>query len=120
MTETTAELRCLLAAVHEALDIPYPATVGDSEAHDRILDERVMHARIALNAVLNKGDDPGWSADYLRARLAELPPTDYRAAGAQPTPADEQLLEEPEFVDLPDGGTLMRTYARPADEEEGQ
>ncbi|MEU0809536.1 hypothetical protein [Streptomyces sp. NPDC005970] len=71
----------LLRAVFEALDIPYPATFGDSEVHDRILSDRVMHARVALEGVLRRDDDPGWSADYLRSRLAEHPPTGYRAAG---------------------------------------
>ncbi|WP_326596753.1 hypothetical protein [Streptomyces sp. NBC_01803] len=76
-----AEFRHLLTAVFEALDIPAPATVGDGEVHDRLLVDRVIHARIALASVLNEGDDPGWSADYLRARLAELPATGYRAYG---------------------------------------
>ncbi len=76
--------RALLAAVLEALDIPYPATVGDSEVHDRILLDRVMHAKVALEGVLQRGDDPGWSADYLRSRLAEKPATGYRAWGERP------------------------------------
>ena len=79
--EINRTARTLLAAVLEALAIPYPATVGDGEVHDRILAERVMHARIALENVLERGDDAGWSADYLRARLAEHPPAGYRAAG---------------------------------------
>lgn len=73
--------RNLLQAVLDALDIPSPATVGDSEVHDRILLDRVMHAKVALEGVLQRGDDPGWSADYLRARLAEKPPTGYRHWG---------------------------------------
>ena len=59
--------RVLLQAVLEALDIPHAATVGDGEVHDRILLDRVMDARVALEGVLRRGDDPGWSADYLRA-----------------------------------------------------
>lgn len=81
-TEPSAgELRRLLAVVLEALDIPSPATVGDSEAHDRILSDRVMDARVALEGVMHRGDEPGWSADYLRARLAEKPATGYRVWG---------------------------------------
>ncbi|MGW0630158.1 hypothetical protein [Streptomyces sp. NPDC002758] len=72
-----SELRTLL----EALDIPHAATVGDEKVHDRILLNRVMDARIALEGVLRRGDDPGWSADYLRARLAKKPPTGYRVWG---------------------------------------
>lgn len=75
--------RALLQAVHEAIAIPYPATVGDSEVHDRILSDRVMDARVALEGVLHRGDDPGWSADYLRVRLAEKPATGYRTAGGE-------------------------------------
>ncbi|MGW3200686.1 hypothetical protein ACWDBD_40205 [Streptomyces sp. NPDC001118] len=71
--------RDLLKAVLEAIAIPYPATVGDSEVHDRILADRVMDARVALEGVLHRGDDPGWSADYLRSRMVEKPPTGYRA-----------------------------------------
>lgn len=74
--------RDLLRAVLEALAIPHPATVGDSEVHDRILMDRVMDARVALEGVLQRGDDPGWSADYLRARLAEKPATGYRMRGS--------------------------------------
>ena len=80
---TSAE-RALLAAVLEALDIPSPATVGDSEAHREILASRAMDAVIALRGVLDQGDDPGWSADYLKARLTEKPATGYRTWGEGP------------------------------------
>lgn len=72
----------LLAAVLEALDIPHPATIGDSEQHAKVLADRVMHARIALRSVLD-GDPVGieWTTEYLRERLAEHPPTGYRAWG---------------------------------------
>lgn len=73
--------RVLLQAVLEAIAIPYPATVGDSEVHDRILTDRVIDARVALEGVLSRGDDPAWSAGYLRERIAEKPATGYRAAG---------------------------------------
>jgi hypothetical protein len=73
--------RDLLRAVLEALDIPSPATVGDGEVYDRILLDRVMDAVVALQGVLRRGDDAGWSADYLRARLAEKPATGYRTWG---------------------------------------
>lgn len=84
---STDPTRALLAAVLEALAIPAPATIGDGEIHDRVLADRVMHARIALENVLERGDDPGWSAEYLRARLAEHLPVGYRAAGAPRIPA---------------------------------
>ncbi|AVH59711.1 MULTISPECIES: hypothetical protein [Streptomyces] len=80
---TPDAVRDLLAAVLEALDIPHPATVGDTEAHDRLLNDRAMHAAIALRSVLD--DNPltsvEWTTTYLRERLAEHPPTGYRAWG---------------------------------------
>ncbi|MGW2126274.1 hypothetical protein [Streptomyces sp. NPDC001758] len=86
-TEHSAgELRELLAVVLEALDIPHPATVGDTETHDRILADRAMHTVIALQRVLEDDDagDPlgiGWTTAYLRERLAAHPATGYRAWG---------------------------------------
>lgn len=77
------ELRALLAAVLEAIALPYPATIGDAEVHGRILSDRVIDARVALEGVLHRGDDPGWSADYLRSRLAEKPATGYRTTGGE-------------------------------------
>ena len=91
-TEPTAgELRQLLAVVLEALDIPRPATVGDGETHREILAHRAMDAVIAVRGVLHQGDDPGWSADYLRARLAEKPATGYRPWGADEGQDDERV-----------------------------
>ncbi|MFD9442678.1 hypothetical protein ACFWBR_35125 [Streptomyces sp. NPDC060006] len=72
------DVRDLLAAVLEALDIPHPATVGDTETHDRLLNDRAMQAVIALRSVLE--DAPlgiAWTTEYLREQLAELPPTTY-------------------------------------------
>lgn len=90
-TEPTArELRQLLAVVLEALDIPSPATVGDSETHREILAHRTIDAVAALRGVLQHGDDPGWSADYLRARLAEKPATGYRTWGTDPGAIEDQ------------------------------
>lgn len=74
-------VRDLLASVLDALDIPHPATVGDRAAHREALADRAMDAVIALRGVLDQGDEPGWSADYLRARLSEKPATGYRTSG---------------------------------------
>ncbi|WP_063735602.1 hypothetical protein [Streptomyces sp. RTd22] len=74
----------LLRAVLDAIDIPHPATFGDSEQHARILNARVMHATLAIRDALDAGRpslDIEWTTDYLRARLAENPPTGYRHAG---------------------------------------
>ena len=74
-----ADVRELLAAVLEAIDLPHPATVGGAEAHDRLLNARAVHAKIALRNLLDDGPDlgPAWSAKYLRQRLAEHPVTGY-------------------------------------------
>lgn len=74
--------RDLLEALLEALDIPSPATVGDSEVHDQLLIRRVVHAKVALRSAL-EGHPLGvdWVAQYLRERLAEHPPTGYRHGG---------------------------------------
>jgi hypothetical protein len=71
-------VRDLLAAVLEALDIPAPATVGDTDAHHALLADRAMDAVVALQCVLQaRGDCAEWSADYLRTQLAAKPPTTY-------------------------------------------
>ncbi|MFI1726887.1 hypothetical protein [Streptomyces sp. NPDC020489] len=72
-------VRELLAAVLEALDIPHPATVGDTETHDRILNDRAMHAAIALRSALEEHPlGIAWTTAYLRERLTEHPPTGYQ------------------------------------------
>ena len=79
---TLAEAVDLLRAVREALTIPSPATVGGGEVHDRILLERIRHARTALESVLDDGYTPpwDWTAEYLRERLAEHPAVGYVTA----------------------------------------
>ncbi|MGW7362000.1 hypothetical protein ACWGI8_00880 [Streptomyces sp. NPDC054841] len=85
----TDPMRDLLAAVLEALDIPSPATIGDREARDRVLNDRAMHSVIALRSVLD--DKPltnvEWTTQYLRERLADHPPNGYRHHGSEPAPA---------------------------------
>lgn len=84
MQNLSEPVRDLLAAILEALDIPHPATTGDIEAHDRILNDRAMHAAIALRNILGDGPSLGieWTARYLRERLAEHPTDSYRHWGA--------------------------------------
>ncbi|GGQ12774.1 hypothetical protein [Streptomyces roseolilacinus] len=90
LLEAVAELRILLEAVREAIAIPYAATVGDAEERARVLTNRAMYAEIVLGPVLDHGEDPGWSADYLRGRLAEHPATGYRHWGTASTRAGQQ------------------------------
>ena len=78
-TGDARDLRQLLEAVLEALNIPAPDTIGDTDAHHALLADRAMDAVIALQCVLQaRGDCAGWSADYLRTQLAAKPPTTYR------------------------------------------
>jgi hypothetical protein len=83
--EMPAPVRDLLAAVLEAIDIPYPATVGDSERYGVVLEQRVLHAVIALRNVLADRPlmDITWDTAYLRERLADHPPTGYRHTGGE-------------------------------------
>jgi hypothetical protein len=80
-TAETRDLRDLLVAVLEAIDLPHPATIGGSEVHDRLLATRVVHARIALRTVLLDDDvinlGTAWNAKYLRERLTEHPVAGY-------------------------------------------
>lgn len=72
-------VRELLAAVLDALDIPSPATVGDSETHDRILNDRVMHAKIALRSALEEHPlGTEWTTSYLREQLLKHPADGYQ------------------------------------------
>lgn len=77
------DIRGFLAVVLEALNIPSPATVGDTEVHDRILNDRVMHTVIALRNTLGDGPSLGieWTTEYLREQLLKHPATGYRAWG---------------------------------------
>jgi hypothetical protein len=74
------ELLDALQAVREAIAIPQPATVGDGEVHDRILGERVMHARVMLDSVLRGDSYAGvaWNVEYLREQLAKHPAEGYK------------------------------------------
>lgn len=73
-----ANVRDLLAAVLEAIDLPHPATTGGAAVHDQLLVDRVTHARIALRSVLDDdAPDTAWEAEYLRKRLAQHPVTGY-------------------------------------------
>lgn len=77
-------VRELLAAVLEALDIPSPATIGDTETHDRVLNDRAMHAKIALRSALEEGPlDIEWTTSYLREQLLKHPADGYQHYGAK-------------------------------------
>ena len=78
-----AEVRELLGVVLAAIDIPYPATVGDVARHREILAERAMHATITLRQVLAREGtrfpaELPWETAWLREHLAAHPPTGYK------------------------------------------
>ncbi|MFJ4916078.1 hypothetical protein [Streptomyces sp. NPDC088726] len=76
------DLRALLGAVLDAIDIPSPASGADLDQFRALLDRRVGLAIITARAALT--EDPAdiqWNVDYLRRVLAEHPPTGYRHHG---------------------------------------
>lgn len=80
---TLEELRALLEAVVEAIDIPHPATVGDADTYRDLLDRRAGLAVIVARAALAEEPDAyGWNAAYLRRKIAEHPVA-YRAHEAR-------------------------------------
>lgn len=74
-----ADVRDLLAAVLEALDIPHPATAGGDEVYARIRNDRATHVTVALRSVLDDKPlmDIEWTTAYLREQLTFHPPTGY-------------------------------------------
>jgi hypothetical protein len=103
-------VRDLLAAVLEAINIPHPATYGGQDAHDRLLNDRVMYARLALRSTLDDAElspamGPAWDARYLRDRLAQHPVTGYVTVDQ----ADAALNE---------GKTWAEAVALPAGEDQ--
>ncbi|MEU0001515.1 hypothetical protein ABZ069_31815 [Streptomyces microflavus] len=80
MSDTATDLRALLDAVLDAIDIPRWATVGDEDAYRAVLDRRLGLAVIVARAALaEEPDSIAWNTTYLRRKLAEHPPTGYRA-----------------------------------------
>ncbi|GAA2118354.1 hypothetical protein [Streptomyces synnematoformans] len=78
MSRLPDDVRDFLTAVHDAIDIPHAATVGGDEQYRKVLAERAMHVRIALQDALDDGPlGLAWTTEYLRDRLAENPPTGY-------------------------------------------
>lgn len=78
-----ADIRDLLAAVLEALDIPHPATTGGAEPYYEIRNDRATHVTVALRSVLDDKPlmDIAWTTAYLREQLALHPATGYVTVG---------------------------------------
>lgn len=79
-TPDGAELLDALRAVHEALDLPFAASVGDDAVRAGILDRHLGHAVAMLAGILGRDTYPDipWAVAYLRERLAEHPPAGYK------------------------------------------
>ncbi|MFF0484120.1 hypothetical protein [Streptomyces sp. NPDC004435] len=73
-----ADVADLLTAVVEALDLPIPSIeTADERKHYRLLENRTMHARIALQSLLRHRAHPDLADDaaYIRRCTAEHPVT---------------------------------------------
>lgn len=75
-------VRSLLAAVLEAIAIPFPAMVGDRQAYASMLIDRATYARVVLERVLAQAGPPvvlAWEVDWLCGQqLATRPPVGYQ------------------------------------------
>lgn len=81
------EVRELLAAILEALDIPNGATVADQAIREGVLHDRALDVVIRLDWIVNHpvfAWDLAAETARLRARLAEHPPTGYTHWSAEP------------------------------------
>ncbi|MFI5977965.1 hypothetical protein [Streptomyces sp. NPDC051452] len=93
MSESTVRLAslpepvvALLRAVHDALDLPLPGlTDADERAYARLLDRRVMEARVSLACVLLDGHKVGGAAARLRdmVKLGPVTYTPWTSGGAK-------------------------------------
>lgn len=78
-----ADLRALLAAVLEAIDIPHPATVADESAYHYAILHRLCLAIVTGRAALTEGSSNlPFSVDYIRAQLEQYPTDTYNHSSA--------------------------------------
>lgn len=68
----TDELLDLLAAVREAIDVPYASCMGEDEKRRAALVDRAMWASLILQHVLDDQTDIAWHTQYLRERLTKV------------------------------------------------
>lgn len=74
MTELPDDVRGLLQAVHEALDVPLADRFEDDTTRAELLSSRASDARITLASVL-RGDDAAHAARHLQEWTAGRPVT---------------------------------------------
>ncbi|MFJ6704584.1 MULTISPECIES: hypothetical protein [unclassified Streptomyces] len=75
------DTREFLTALLDAINLPSPATYGDHEAFQRVLEDRALDAVVALSGVLGEPADAdwglGWHTAYLREQVAKKPVITY-------------------------------------------
>ncbi|MEV7145937.1 hypothetical protein AB0O05_05500 [Streptomyces sp. NPDC093084] len=71
------DTREFLAALLDAINLPHPATVGDSEEYLRLLEDRTLDAVVALGEPPNADWGLGWHTAYLREQVAKKPVITY-------------------------------------------
>ncbi|MFF2331934.1 MULTISPECIES: hypothetical protein [unclassified Streptomyces] len=97
----TADVRDLLAAIAEALDLPYPAHDLDAEfTHRNLVEERLAVVRATIGDILTGKADLGieWEASYLRTRAARRPAT-YRTLDQAVADLNTARGEQPNQTD---------------------
>jgi len=73
---TAAELRELLEAVREAIDIPYASCAGEDDKRTAALKDRAMRASVILQRVLDEPEGMDYlraDTTFLRNQLADAP-----------------------------------------------
>jgi hypothetical protein len=74
MSDLPEDVRGLLAALRDAINVPQPHwTAADERAHHHALAERARIVRIALDGVLDDGHALADSADWIDQRAGEVP-----------------------------------------------
>lgn len=75
----SAETRAVIEAIHEAVAIPYAATVAHERTRAEILSNRLMHTVVCLESLLRRdnSDELAGTLGYLREMLAKHPATGY-------------------------------------------
>ncbi|MET9479857.1 hypothetical protein [Streptomyces sp. NPDC006638] len=70
----TAPVRDLLAAILDALTVPFPANSEPHDAHYRLLDKRASYVCASLRGLLaDEHPEPAFDAGFIRKRTASLP-----------------------------------------------
>jgi hypothetical protein len=103
MSESTMpDYVAVLSAVREALAVPYPATVAETESYAQLVVSRAMAARVALDAILD-AVIPGGHDDEARVFLVAAYVTNLRERVAETPVTYRTWLELKERLHVDDG-----------------